>query len=105
MIAIGLLAALSLDNRRKCRLMPPPLVPPKPLRRYGVLWDEEPNLLCPADQTLLKYFGIEWGRQHESLTCPMCKTNFGMRDDWEAKYLGITEAKRRVKDELTSKQV
>ncbi len=85
LIVIGLLAASAIDSRRK-RKDTPSEQPQRPVRRFGIHWDDEFNPLCPACEVLLHIFYPE-DASGEVLRCPKCKAEYRLRNDDGEEFL------------------
>ena len=98
-IAIGLLTAFALDNRRKSKQAALPNSEPKRLIAFGCLWDDSHNPLCPADGTLL-YVATHYKEDNsETLRRPKCKVRIPLRhDDYGPLTLG--QAREFIRDEI-----
>lgn len=51
------------------------------LKRFGLLWDEELNPYCPADQTLLVHFMRMPSGNFDVLQCAKCGSRFPIHDE------------------------
>lgn len=90
-ITICVLTALLVDYKRSrsdapdtVASQPVQSLPPKPIRRFGVHWDEDQNPLCPVCETLLFLTGgtIQTPRgTKEVLRCAKCPHDYSLRND------------------------
>lgn len=74
-----------------------PMPEPKPLRRFGLLWDENQNPLCPADQTPLSFFMRHASQHFDILQCARCGNRFQIRHDLMGN-LQLANAKQMIRD-------
>lgn len=107
-IAICVLTALFLQNRRKQKetaqhlaqaLEPPESPAPQYLRMYGLLWDDDLNPCCPADETPLTFLMRSATGGFDILQCASCKARFPIHDD-EVGNLTIGQAKESIRAKL-----
>jgi len=103
-IAIGLLIGALIDSRRKRKNVPlaprpAPAAPPepRPLRRFGLLWDENQNPLCPADGTPLTFFTRHAADDSDILRCASCGSRVPIHHD-TAGNLQLANAKQMIRD-------
>jgi hypothetical protein len=101
LIVIGLLTAFALDSRRK-RKNTPSEQPQRPVRRFGIHWDDEFNPLCPVCEVLLHIFYPE-GASGEVLRCPKCKAEYRLRNDDGEEFL-LYDVKRYLNGTTTELQ-
>lgn len=73
LIAICLLGAALIDNKRKRKLETPKTVR---FRIFGVHWDDQGNPLCPVCDCLMPIHHREM--DGDVLWCPKCKTLFSL---------------------------
>jgi uncharacterized protein YbaR (Trm112 family) len=93
-ITICLLGSALIDIRRKKKLT---AAEPELLKRFGVLWDNELNPHCPADQTLMRPRVNTSGRDHDILMCPKCDHTFPLRTDDNTSPLLLPDAKSLIR--------
>jgi len=104
-IAICVLVALALDNRRKHKLTPtvdaPTPEPPRYFKFHGLFWDDDLNPVCPADRTLLFVAGRsarKSGGVYDTLRCPSCANIFPLRD--RTGVISLAEAQESIQSEI-----
>jgi hypothetical protein len=99
LIAIGLLTAFALDDRRKGKQATPSSGESKHMIAFGCLWDNSLNPLCPADKTLM-YVAIHYKEErYETLRCPKCKVRIPLRDD-EYGTITLAGARELLREKL-----
>lgn len=67
--------------------------------RKTLLWDEDLNPLCPADQTMLSHFMRHVNDHYDILQCAKCHSRFNIHDD-EDGNLTLGYAKDEIRDSL-----
>lgn len=105
LIAIGLLSAFAIDDRRKRKntppastSQPPSAVKPKHYKGFGIMWDTDADPRCPVCLTLMHIwdrFTVE-SALHEQLKCPKCNKQYELRDDHGRTVL-LIQAKQGMK--------
>jgi hypothetical protein len=80
---------------RSSRAIPTVLPPHKPLRRFGVHWDEDFHPVCPVCDVLLPIHHDDG--EFEVLWCPKCKMRFMLRDDY-GQRVSLVDAKLELAD-------
>ncbi len=103
-IAIGIQTAFALDNRRKQKLISATsnVEPPRPSLRFGLLWDEGQNPLCPADQTPLTHFMRIPSEDSDILQCAHCRSRFPIHHEEEGN-LTLAQARECIQEELAER--
>jgi hypothetical protein len=76
----------------RASLLPPPR---KPIRRFGVHWDEEIYPLCPVCDGFLPIHHNDGA--YEVLWCPKCKVEYSLMDDY-AERVSLVDAKLELQD-------
>jgi hypothetical protein len=99
-IAICLLSGALIDNWRKKKAAPATIAEaqqPQHLRMFGLLWDDNQNPLCPADQIPLSFFMRHASQHFDILQCARCGNRFQIRHDLMGN-LQLANAKQMIRD-------